>query len=214
MPRPPSDIWNHFTTYDDPSSRVKRARCHYCDHQQACSITRLQKHLSRSCPNVPDVVRQEITSRSLGRLKTMAPFVTYDTNPPTDLDDALQVLARASYNLPSTSATAAARGVTGSLPTAGKFDSTVQTSLDWQLARALFAADVSLRAVENPLFIQFLGRLNPNYKVPTWRQLQQLLLKREHWDLLVDRRMESNPTAETASVADSESEPEAAHMET
>jgi len=144
----------------------------------------------------------------------MAPFVTYDTNPPTDLDDALQVLARASYNLPSTSATAAARGVTGSLPTAGKFDSTVQTSLDWQLARALFAADVSLRAVENPLFIQFLGRLNPNYKVPTWRQLQQLLLKREHWDLLVDRRMESNPTAETASVADSESEPEAAHMET
>ncbi|CAO3679016.1 unnamed protein product [Umbelopsis vinacea] len=214
MPRPPSDIWNHFTTYDDPNSRVKRARCHYCDHQQACSITRLQKHLSRSCPNVPDVVRQEITSRSLGRLKNMTPFVTYDTSPPTDLDDALQVLARASYNLPSNSATAAAtaRGVTGSLPNTGKFDTSVQTSLDWQLARAFFAADISFQAVEHPLFVQFFNRLNPNYKVPTHWQLQQLLLKREHWDLLADRRTEQNVTADTASV-DSESEPEAVHME-
>jgi len=213
MPRPPSDIWHHFTTYDDPSSRVKRARCHYCDHQQACSITRLQKHLSRTCPNVPDVVRQEITSRSLSRLKTVTPFVTYDADPPTDLDAALQVLARASYNLPSTSVAAATRGVAGSFSTTGKLDSSIQTSLDWQLARALYAADVSLKAVEHPLFIQFLTRLNPNYKPPKWRQLQQYLLKREHWDLLVDRMADQNTATDTAS-ADSESEPEQVHMDT
>jgi hypothetical protein len=214
MPRPPSDIWHHFTTFDDPGNRVKRARCNYCDHQQACSISRLQRHLTRNCPNVPDIVRQEVTSRSAGRFKNIVPFVTYDTGPSTDLDDALQVLARASYSLPATSSTVpTTRAVNMSTPPAGKIDSSMKNSLDWQLARALFSADISLKVIENPLIVQFLKRLNPNYQVPDRRQLQRVLLKREHWDLLADRRVDPGNANDAASI-DSQSESEAVSMET
>ena len=209
MPRPPSDIWNHFTTYDDPGSRVKRARCHYCDHQQASSITRLYRHLTRICPHVPDVVRQELSSR-IAKEKNVPPFVTYEPNSSAAaLDDALQVLARASYNLPSTQVSAsAARGVA----TPSNLDVSHQATLDWSLARALFSADVPFKAIENPHFVQFLNRLNPNYKPPTQRQLQQLLLKREHWDILVDRRSAVAEATDDDST-DSETEPDPVHME-
>ncbi|KAH8551397.1 hypothetical protein BGW37DRAFT_39376 [Umbelopsis sp. PMI_123] len=210
MPRPPSDIWNHFTTYNDPNSRVKRARCHYCEHQQASSITRLYRHLTRICPRVPDVVRQELTSRNLGKGKNITPFVTYETNTSADLDDALQVLARASYNLPSTSSlTSAVRGVS----TSSNLDVSHQATLDWNLARALFAADIPFKTIENPHFIQFLNRLNPSYKPPTQQQLQQLLLKREHWDLLVDKRVGTTENPDDDST-DSEGESGPVHMET
>ncbi|CAO3674595.1 unnamed protein product [Umbelopsis ramanniana] len=196
MPRPPSDIWNHFTTYDDPSSRVKRARCHYCDHQQASSITRLYRHLTRICPHVPDVVRQELSSR-IAKGKNIPPFVTYEpTSSAAALDDALQVSASAS------------RGVA----TPSNLDVSHQATLDWSLARALFSADVPFKAIENPHFVQFLNRLNPNYKPPTQRQLQQLLLKREHWDLLVDRRSAVAEATDDDST-DSETERDPVHME-
>ncbi|KAJ2957914.1 hypothetical protein NQZ79_g6406 [Umbelopsis isabellina] len=214
MPRPPSDIWHHFTTFDDPSNKVKRARCNYCDHQQASSISRLQRHITRNCPSVPDIVRQEVNSRSAGRFKNIVPFVTYDTGPSTDLDDALQVLARASYNLPATSsAVPTTRTMNMNAPPAGKIDNITKNSLDWQLARALFSADISLKVIENPHIIQFLKRLNPNYQVPDRRQLQQVLLKREHWDLLADRRVDTSNANDAASV-DSQSESEAVSMET
>ncbi|KAI8576475.1 hypothetical protein K450DRAFT_256899 [Umbelopsis ramanniana AG] len=209
MPRPPSDIWNHFTTYDDPGSRIKRARCHYCDHQQASSITRLYRHLTRICPHVPDVVRQELSSRNLGKGKHHPPFVTYETNTTADLDDALQVLARASYNLPSTQVSSSASRVVVS---PGNLDVSHQATLDWSLARALFAADVPFKTIENPHFVQFLNRLNPNYKPPSQRQLQQLLLKREHWDILADKRTTTKDCADDDST-DSETESGPVHME-
>lgn len=135
---------------------------------------------------MPDVVRQELSSR-IAKGKSVPPFVSsYEPNSSAAaLDDALQVLARASYNLPSTQAsTSTTRGVA----TPSNMDVSHQATLDRSLARALFAADVPFKAIENPHFLQFLNRLNPNYKPPTQMQLQQLLLKREHWDILVDRR--------------------------
>ncbi|KAI8077185.1 hypothetical protein BDF21DRAFT_422274 [Thamnidium elegans] len=56
--------------------------------------------------------------------------------------------------------------------------------LDCQLARALFSAKIPFESIEDPHFIDFLKRLQPNYTVPKKRRLQQFLLKEQHWDLI------------------------------
>jgi hypothetical protein len=96
--------------------------------------------------------------------------------------------------------------------TPNNLDVSHQATLDWSLARALFAADVSFKTIENPHFVQFLNRLNPNYKPPTQRQLQQLLLKREHWDILADKRTTIADGADDEST-DSETDTGPVHME-
>ncbi|KAI9357758.1 hypothetical protein BD770DRAFT_427518 [Pilaira anomala] len=59
-----------------------------------------------------------------------------------------------------------------------------QVMLDCQLARALFSANIPFESIENPHFVDFLKRLQPNYTVPKKRRLQQFLLKEQHWDLI------------------------------
>ncbi|KAF7730131.1 hypothetical protein EC973_002739 [Apophysomyces ossiformis] len=59
-----------------------------------------------------------------------------------------------------------------------------QAFLDWHLARAMFAADIPFDAIEHPLFIDFLKRLQPEYVPPKKSRLQQFLLKEQHWDLI------------------------------
>jgi hypothetical protein len=158
---------------------------------------------------VPDVVRQELSTR-IAKGRNLPPFVTYEPgSSAAALDDALQSLARASYNLPTTQVPASASRV---VATPSNMDVSHQATLNWSLARALFSADVPFKAIENPHFVQFLNRLNPNYKPPTQRQLQQLLLKREHWDILVDRRSAVTEATDDDST-DSETDPDPVHME-
>ncbi|KAI7904793.1 uncharacterized protein BX663DRAFT_503548 [Cokeromyces recurvatus] len=59
-----------------------------------------------------------------------------------------------------------------------------QAMLDWQLARALFSANIPFESIEHPLMIDFFKRLQPNYVVPKGKRLLQYLLKEQHWDLI------------------------------
>ncbi|GAA5802246.1 hypothetical protein HPULCUR_007709 [Helicostylum pulchrum] len=69
-------------------------------------------------------------------------------------------------------------------PTNNTLGQQQQAMLDCQLARALFSANIPFESIEDPHFIDFLKRLQPNYTVPKKRRLQQFLLKEQHWDLI------------------------------
>ncbi|KAI9486150.1 MAG: hypothetical protein EXX96DRAFT_547834 [Benjaminiella poitrasii] len=96
---------------------------------------------------------------------------------------------------------------TASLPSTTQHADTTnrsQAMLDWQLARALFSANIPFESIENPMMVEFFKRLQPNYVVPKGKRLLQYLLKEQHWDLI---RWDNENTTNSAALRLSSSAP-------
>ncbi|RUS31395.1 hypothetical protein BC938DRAFT_477901 [Jimgerdemannia flammicorona] len=205
MPRPTSDIWQYFSTVPS-DTKVKKAKCSFCGHEQSSGVTRLAQHLIDKCQAIPHNLRDELRNKTdvKGKGTTGAPYQVHDAG---GIEDALAMLAGSPHHglssVPSstlhhpftsstsTQATPQQRFTVPS-PSANPRMSTIsapmdrsdQTTMDWHLARAFYAAGIPFSAIEHPLLIEFFKRLRPGYTLPCKSRLQQHLLKTEHWDLL------------------------------
>ncbi|RUP32787.1 hypothetical protein BC936DRAFT_138578 [Jimgerdemannia flammicorona] len=179
MPRPSSDIWQYFTIVPS-ETKVKKAKCNFCGHEQSSGVTRLANHLTEKCQSLPPELRTELRSKTdLNKTKS-----GHDSG---GLEDALAILDGSSHMSSGSSHNnfAASSLATQRFHVApARMDPQDQSTIDRCLARAFFASGISFAAVEHPLVIDVLRRLRPEYVVPRKRRLQQLLLKTEHWDLV------------------------------
>ncbi|KAI9271851.1 hypothetical protein BDA99DRAFT_501166 [Phascolomyces articulosus] len=287
MPRPQSSIWQYFTIVDAPDGKGRKAKCNYCNHQQACGVTRLHQHLIRKCTKIPETLHEDLLQKEAARGKSLTLQATqrsamtqevlqllqqrqqqqaqqqntheqqqassssssYQT---IEIDRALSTIASNSLATANSAALRAAAAVTtiqqqqsssttssslssgnnnnmnnryenlsspsspsphsysnphhhhyhhhptsnshhsssnsnGTTDTPGNLassDPMSQRMLDYNLARALFSANIPFNVVDNQEFATFLKRMRPGYAVPKSHVLQQYLLKEEHYDLI------------------------------
>ncbi|OZJ05987.1 hypothetical protein BZG36_01236 [Bifiguratus adelaidae] len=190
MPRPTSDIWAFYTVI--PShTKVPKTRCTFCGHEQAAGVTRLAMHLLDKCPHAPEDVKEEVRQSTKQYKKG---FEHIDIEALDDEQGTTQSPFSRSGKAPDTRPRKRRAVSVNRL----YMDPAEQTHLDRSLARALFAANIDIDAIEHPLIASFLQQLRPGYQSPRARRLRQFLFKSEHWDLFEDmerprRRMVSSP---------------------
>ncbi|KAG0174257.1 hypothetical protein DFQ28_002904 [Apophysomyces sp. BC1034] len=193
MPRPQSEIWQYFSVHDNSKGKGAKARCSYCGHEQACGITRLHRHLLRKCPNIPTNLRDELRQKEEGRSNAQLNIAMNAANAASnDLDNPFDCtigsLQTSVHSYDQTSASQQQKeDMSHAVPLPARTATErpqAQAFLDWHLSRAMFAANIPFEAIENPLFVDFLKRLQPNYVPPKKSRLQQFLLKEQHWDLI------------------------------
>ncbi|RUS14637.1 hypothetical protein BC937DRAFT_93520 [Endogone sp. FLAS-F59071] len=210
MPRPTSDIWQYFTTVPS-ETKVKKAKCSFCGHEQSSGVTRLAQHLIEKCQAIPHNLRDELRTKADVKGKPVpgsssAPYQVHDA---TGIEDPFAMLASSTHHhvLSSVPSSTLHHHFAGQAPTpqpapqqrfavqpssasqamsalSAPLDPQDQATMDWHLARAFYAAEIPFSAIEHPHFVDFFKRLRPGYVVPRKRRLQQFLLKTEHWDLL------------------------------
>ncbi|KAI8149756.1 hypothetical protein BJV82DRAFT_663036 [Fennellomyces sp. T-0311] len=73
MPRPQSSIWQYFTIVEAPDGKGRKSRCNYCNHQQACGVTRLHQHLLRKCTKIPVALKEELLQKEAARGRASLP---------------------------------------------------------------------------------------------------------------------------------------------
>ncbi|KAI8377895.1 uncharacterized protein BYT42DRAFT_572098 [Radiomyces spectabilis] len=191
MPRPKSDLWQYFIRSTNRGDR--RSRCRFCGLTMAAGITRLQKHLLTKCSDIPAALVEEIR-RKQARLRRPPPpplqSSSSSTTRPSPRPNSNVSTHRGRDVLPAVASSSSApmriQPTVSAHPPLNTQSSPVtsNSTLDERLARALFAADIPFKAMEHPLMVDFLKSLRPDYQVPSRRQLQQYLLKENHWDLI------------------------------
>lgn len=94
MPRPTSDIWQYFSTVPS-DTKVKKAKCSFCGHEQSSGVTRLAQHLIDKCQAIPHNLRDDLRAKQDVKGKgpaasVGAPYQVHDTG---GIEDAFAMLA-------------------------------------------------------------------------------------------------------------------------
>jgi hypothetical protein len=225
MPRPLSDSWQYFQVLTPVNDgRSKKTKCTFCGHEQTASITRLHQHLLNRCSRIPGEIRQELRRKDENNREPPVPTrhsFNYEFNPPLHTlqsppgNDAIPQhtsISTSTYYQAEQIPPRSTPIPTHFQPTSQPQSDRSQTMLDWQLARALFSANIPFEAIENLHLIEFFGHLQPGYKLPQVKRLKQLLLKEEHWDII--QQCENQPISNTYPSSSTTQQPQQHHLVT
>lgn len=181
MPRPQSEVWQHFSRDD------KRAVCSYCSHNMCSLVGRMRVHLTRKCPSCPAHVRDEMAEPAT----------------PPKVDTVVMGMARAAptsllplplpVKKPRVEKTETQSQLVQTHQVATVMDE--KTDLDGYVARAILGLALPASAVENAAFIKLVKRMSPNYDPPSAYILATSLLDLVYTETQIKLRAEVLDTA-------------------
>lgn len=162
--RPRDPVWQHFL--EVTVSGKSFAKCKHCGNQQLPKACRLKQHHDK-CARIHTTVEEN--------------------RPATDIIATATLKRDRSTSPPPVKRQAVSMPVTSTQPSIDnnviKTSATFQSALDMDLARLIYGCNLPFAIVEHPLFINFMKKARPGYKLPPRKSVAGYLLDRVHDEL-------------------------------
>lgn len=156
--RPRDDVWDHYIREERSTSGSHyKARCRYCGKIFLRGKVSLMKvHLAFACGDIPSDVKTVILTS-------------------LDSEDAADATTVSSNNDQSSSQPT----ISNFLSVSTRVNKELKVQFDRELMKFFIGCNIPFNVIENPMFVSFVNKINPGYKLPSRSQMSETLFWEE-----------------------------------